>query len=92
MESLSAGQTQDQVSETWHVRYSLNGVEEVARVKTPEDAIKIACELLDEGHQVFGIGFGSLSASIDQEQVAEIYAMWVRERRVFGLEIEANSR
>jgi hypothetical protein len=33
---------------------------------------------MDDGTDVFGIGSGSLSDSIDREQIARIYRLWIR--------------
>ncbi len=51
---------------------------------TPETAIENACRLIDEGHDVFGIGTGALTDSIEREQIAGIYAMWARAKSPFG--------
>ena len=40
---------------------------------------------MDEGYDVYGIGTGPLTDSIDREQIARIYAMWVREKLPLGI-------
>ena len=45
---------------------------------SPETAIENACRLIDDGHEVFGIGTGELADSIEPEQIARIYAIWTR--------------
>ena len=47
-------------------------------METPEEAIEAACTLLDEGCEVSGLGMGPLANSIDQDQIARIYEIWVR--------------
>ena len=51
---------------------------------SPETAIENACRLIDDGHDVFGIGTGALADSIEPEQIARIYAMWRRAKSPFG--------
>jgi hypothetical protein len=69
---------------TWHVQYRLDGAECVVRRSTPEEAIEAACMLIDKGHDVFGIGTGDLSDSIEGDEITRIYAMWARARASFG--------
>jgi len=52
------------------------GVAEVVRFPTPEGAIEAACRLIDDACDVFGIGTGPLTDSIDCKQISRIYAMW----------------
>ena len=51
---------------------------------SPEAAVENACRLIDEGHDVFGIGTGDLTDSIEPEQIARIYALWARAKSPFG--------
>jgi hypothetical protein len=50
------------------------------RMRTPEQAIEMACLLLGEGCDVYGIGTGPLTDSIGKGEIARIYDMWVRAR------------
>jgi hypothetical protein len=68
----------------WHVQYRAAGVEHIVMHPSPEMAIEAACRLMDEGVDVFGIGTGPLSDSIDQDEITRIYAIWVRGKRPFG--------
>jgi hypothetical protein len=52
--------------------------------QSPETAIENACRLIDDGHDVFGIGTGALTDSIEREQIARIYAMWTKAKSSFG--------
>jgi hypothetical protein len=62
---------------TWHVQFTRpGGVAEIARFPTPEGAIEAACLLLDDASDVFGIGTGPLTDSIDRGQIKRIYDMW----------------
>jgi kynurenine formamidase len=70
---------------TWHVQYRTGTASEVALHATPESAIEAACHLIDQGVEVFGISFGSLDDSIACDQIAAIYALWVRPRKPFGI-------
>jgi hypothetical protein len=63
----------------WFVRYRKpGGPDSIVEAPTPEEAISIACTLLDSGLEVFGIGTGSLGDSIETDQIALIYEMWKR--------------
>jgi hypothetical protein len=62
----------------WHVQYRSGGVEYVAWHQTPEEAIEVACRLIDDGDEVFGLGTDSLDDTLDRRQIARIYEMWVR--------------
>ena len=50
----------------------------------PSPEFENACRLMDDGHEVFGIGTGALTNSIEREQIAGIYAMWARAKSPFG--------
>jgi hypothetical protein len=65
---------------TWHVQYSANGEDRVSQHPTPEMAIETACDLIDSGHEVKGIGTGELTDSIGVEQIAKIYSIRNRTR------------
>ena len=45
---------------TWHVQYRREGSEHIVRAPSTAAAIKAACELIDEGCDVFGVGTGPL--------------------------------
>ena len=62
----------------WHVQYLQDGVDHLARYPSPEEAIEAACRLIDDGCDVYGIGTGQLTDSIERDQIARIYAIWVR--------------
>jgi hypothetical protein len=70
---------------TWHVQYRNQAGDHIAQHPGPELAIEAACRLMDDGWDVYGIGTGPLTDSIDKEQIARIYAMWMRPRCPFGL-------
>jgi hypothetical protein len=69
---------------TWHVQYRKDGADQIGRHPTPELAIQAACHLIDDGCDVYGIGTGPLTDSIEREQIARIYAMWARAKFPFG--------
>jgi hypothetical protein len=69
---------------TWHVQYRKDGADQIGRHRTPELAIQAACHLIDDGCDVYGIGTGPLTDSIEREQIARIYAMWARAKFPFG--------
>ena len=65
----------------WHVQSATpGGSSSVDYFATPERAIEAACKILDAGCDVFGIGTGELSDSIDREQIKRIYDIWKRAR------------
>jgi len=68
-------------SMTWHVQYRKDEVDGIGWHPSPETAIEAACRLLDDGYDVYGIGTGPLTDSIDREQIACIYAIWVRAKQ-----------
>ena len=68
----------------WHVQYRKDAASHVARHPSPEEAIEAACRLIDDGCDVYGVGTGPLTDSIDREQIARIYAMWARAKFPFG--------
>jgi hypothetical protein len=70
---------------TWHVQYRRDTVEHVGWHSNPEDAIESACRLIDDGCDVFGLGTGPLTDSIERDQIDRIYAMWARAKHPFGL-------
>jgi hypothetical protein len=69
---------------TWHVQYRVDAVDHIVRHPTPEKAIEAACCLMDDGCDVYGIGTGPLTDSIARDQIASIYAFWVRAKYPFG--------
>lgn len=69
---------------TWHVRYEQNGVKHLERYPTPEAAIEAACQMIDDGLDVFAIGTGPLNDSVEREEIARIYLLWARAKAPFG--------
>ena len=63
---------------TWHVQFRAGGPDQITRHPTPEAAIEAACLMIDGGVEVFGIGTGPLTDSIDKTEIAKIYALWAR--------------
>ena len=70
---------------TWHVQYHKDATDCIARYPSPERAIEAACRLIDDGCDVYGVGTGPLTDSIEKEQIARIYAMWARAKHPFGI-------
>jgi hypothetical protein len=70
---------------TWHVQYHKGATDHIERHPSPERAIEAACRLIDEGCDVYGVGTGPLTDSIDRDQIARIYAMWAREKFTLGI-------
>lgn len=60
---------------TWLVQYRDAAKDRLARYPSPEQAIKAACSLIDNGCDVYRIGMGSLDYSIGKDQIARIYAI-----------------
>jgi hypothetical protein len=69
----------------WHVQHRRDNVDHVDVHPSPEAAIEAACRLIDEGYDVFGIGTGPLSDSIDRGQISRIYKLWARAKQPFGV-------
>ncbi len=59
-------------------------MDHLAMFPSAEAAIENACRLMDDGYDVFGIGVGDLTNSIEPDQIAGIYAMWARAKSPFG--------
>ena len=68
----------------WHVQYRKDGADYVARHHSPEEAIEGACRLIDDGGDVYGIGYGSLTDSIGREEITRIYTLWARAKTALG--------
>jgi hypothetical protein len=62
----------------WYVQSRSGGVEHVVMHPTPEAAIAGACQMMDEGGDVFGLGTDSLDGTLDRRETARIYAIWAR--------------
>ena len=62
----------------WHVQYRKSEADHVEWFPTLERAIEAACGLIDNGYDVYGIGWGSLDDSISKDHIASIYGLWVR--------------
>ena len=69
----------------WYVQYRRDSTEHMDRYRTPEAAIEAACVLIDNNYEVYGIGTGLLTDSIDAFEIAKIYQLWVRRKYPFGL-------
>jgi hypothetical protein len=69
---------------TWHVQYRDRTGEQIVRLSAPEEAIEIACQLIDDGYEVHGIGEGPLTDSIGKDRIADIYAMRSRPWMLFS--------
>jgi hypothetical protein len=72
----------------WHVQYRKGAASHVATHPSPEQAIEAACRLIDDGCDVYGVGTGPLTDSIDREQIARVYAMWARAKFPFGIQTD----
>jgi hypothetical protein len=68
----------------WHVQYRVGTRAQIARYGTPERAIEAACRLIDDGDDVYGIGTGPLTDSIARDEIAKIYAFWVKAKGSVG--------
>ena len=64
----------------WFVRYRESAADLIVRMRTPQQAIETACRLLDDGADVYAIGTGPLTNSIERAQIDRIYEMWVKTR------------
>ncbi len=69
---------------TWHVQFRKGDADQITRHPSPEKAIEAACRLIDEGADVYGIGTGPLTDSIDRKQIEVIYSMWDEAKGPFG--------
>jgi len=71
-----ARETVDGLAMDWHVQFREDGATLISHFGTPKQAIQAACLLLDKGCDVFGIGTGALTDSIEQSDIARIYKLW----------------
>jgi hypothetical protein len=72
----------------WHVQYRQDAADRLATFPTPEEAIEAACRLIDDGHDVCGIGLEPAD-SIAKDAIARIYAIWARAKYPFGIRARA---
>ena len=63
---------------TWHVQYHAASGDAVELFLTAEGAIEAACELIESGHDVYGLGTGPLTDSISKPEIDKIYVIWSR--------------
>jgi hypothetical protein len=68
----------------WIVQYKQSDTDQTVRAVTPEDAIRTACQLLDDGHEVCGIGTGSTTPIIERDEIARLYDLWVRAKAPYS--------
>ena len=76
----------------WHVQFIKDGKDGIALHLSPEAAIEAACRMIDDGYDVYGIGTGPLTDSIDKDQIARIYEIWARAEHPFGVNPRRASR
>jgi hypothetical protein len=63
----------------WFVRYNRQSdLDEIEEMDTAEQAVEIACLLVDEGCTVSGIGWGSLTVTVGKSEIAHLFAHWNR--------------
>ena len=63
----------------WIVEYKQFDMDRTVRAVTPEDAIRTACQLLDDGYDVCAIGVGGSSTPvIEREEIVHLHDLWVR--------------
>jgi hypothetical protein len=62
----------------WVVQYKQAATDRTTQAVTPEDAIRTACQLLDDGFEVCGIGTGSLTHIIGKDEISRLYDLWVK--------------
>jgi hypothetical protein len=63
----------------WFVRYNRQSdLDEIEEMDTAEQAVEIACLLVDEGCTVSGIGWGSLTVTVGKSEIAHLFAHWKR--------------
>jgi hypothetical protein len=48
-------------------------------------AIEAACRLIDDGCDVYGIGTGPLTDTIERDRIDRIHEGWTRAKHPFGL-------
>jgi hypothetical protein len=75
----------------WHVQYRQAAADRLATFPTPEEAIEAARRLIDDGHDVRGIGLGLPDESIAKDAIARIYTIWARAKYPFGIRERAGS-
>jgi hypothetical protein len=69
---------------TWHVQYKGGGSESFLGFPSAECAVEAACLLIDDGLQVLGIATDDPDATIADDEIARISAIWAREKEHFG--------
>jgi hypothetical protein len=69
----------------WHVQYRDDAIEYVMSHPNPERAIEAACLLIEHGYEVHGIATEPSTATVGRDEIARIYAVWVRAQAPFGI-------
>jgi hypothetical protein len=67
----------------WYIQFRRDAVDHIDWHPTPEDAIDAACQLIDVGVDVFGLGTGPLTDAISRESINRLYQLWAREKYPF---------
>jgi hypothetical protein len=68
----------------WYVHFRHGGIDQINWHPNPEEAIEVACLLIDLGADVSGIGTGPLKDAVDRDRVKRLYDLWVRPKHPFG--------
>jgi len=65
---------------TWDIRYNRGTEDYLESHPTAETAIEVACLLIDQGCDVYGIWTGHLTEAVDREQIIRIYGLRIKPR------------
>jgi hypothetical protein len=68
----------------WFVQSRHDAVDHIEWHPDEEDAIEAACQLIDTGVDVFGLGSGPLTDSIGPEYIKRLYQLWARKKYPFS--------
>jgi hypothetical protein len=75
-----AGMRHHPLNMTWDIRYNRAGSDHLEAHPTAESAIEAACNLIDQGCDVYGIWTGQLTEAVDREQIIRIYSLRIKPR------------
>jgi transposase InsO family protein len=61
---------------TWHAQYRKDATDHIERHSSPSGRLKLPV-VIDNGHDVYGVGTGPLTDSVDRDQIARIRAEYL---------------
>jgi hypothetical protein len=67
----------------WFIQYRSGETDNVARHNSLDGAIESACKLLDDGCDVFSIGYQTIDNAVSKQDIESVYSIWVSAKGTF---------